>query len=153
MKVLMVCLGNICRSPMAEGVLRHLSKDRNVTLEIDSCGTNGFHNGEPADKRAIANLSEKGIDISDLRSRQIQKSDLDTFNQIFVMDKSNLENVLSMAESDAQRSKISLFLNESLPGQNLPVPDPYFGNDDGFEEVYQLINTASEAFLNKLDNE
>lgn len=111
--VLMVCLGNICRSPMAEGILR----DRNdqFQLHIDSCGTSGWHEGEPADRRSIQKLKEKGIDISDLRSRQLVRSDFENFDIIFVMDQSNFNDVTSLARNDKERGKVRMMLNE-IPG-------------------------------------
>lgn len=150
MKALMICLGNICRSPMAEGILRHRAKERGIQLELDSCGTNGLHNGEQADRRARATLDKKGIDISDLRSRQITRSDFDEFDELFVMDHSNLKNVLSLAQNADQEQKVKLFLNEAFPGEDRQVPDPYYGGDEGFESVYQMLSKAADNFLDRI---
>jgi len=152
MKVLMICLGNICRSPMAEGILRHKAEERGFTIKLDSCGTNGYHDGEGADPRAVKNLSQKGIGISDLRSRKFRVSDFDEFDRLFVMDQSNYDNIIALARNEADRNKVSLFLNEAFPGKNRIVPDPYFGGDEGFETVYHLLTAASDAFLNSLKN-
>ena len=153
MKALMICLGNICRSPMAEGVVRHLAKEKGIDIQLDSCGTNGFHDGESADRRAILNLKDKGIDISDIRSRKFRTDDFDKFDILFTMDLSNRETILSLARTENDRKKVKLFLNEAYPAKDLPVPDPYFGGDEGFESVYQLINKAASAFLNKIEHE
>jgi len=153
MKALMICLGNICRSPMAEGVVRHLAKEKGIDIQLDSCGTNGFHDGESADRRAILNLKDKGIDISDIRSRKFRTDDFDKFDILFTMDLSNRDTILSLARTENDRKKVKLFLNEAYPAKDLPVPDPYFGGDEGFESVYQLINKAASAFLNKIEHE
>ncbi len=153
MKALMICLGNICRSPMAEGVVRYLATERGLDIQLDSCGTNGFHDGESPDRRAMLNLKEKGIDISDLRSRKFRIDDFQNFDILFTMDLSNRDDILKLAQTDEDRKKVKLFLNEAHPGENLPVPDPYYGGDEGFESVYKLINEAATAFLNKIDHE
>ena len=153
MKALMICLGNICRSPMAEGVVRHLAKEKGIDIQLDSCGTNGFHDGESADRRAILNLKDKGIDISDIRSRKFRTDDFAKFDILFTMDLSNRDTILSLAKTENDRKKVKLFLNEAYPTKDLPVPDPYFGGDEGFESVYQLINKAASAFLNKIEHE
>lgn len=153
MKALMICLGNICRSPMAEGVVRHLAKEKGIDIQLDSCGTNGFHDGESADRRAILNLKDKGIDISDIRSRKFRTDDFAKFDILFTMDLSNRDTILSLAKTENDRKKVKLFLNEAYPAKDLPVPDPYFGGDEGFESVYQLINKAASAFLNKIEHE
>lgn len=153
MKALMICLGNICRSPMAEGIVRKLAADRGIDIQLDSCGTNGFHDGESPDSRATRNLKEKGIDISDLHSRKFRSTDFDKFDVLFTMDLSNRDTVLALAKTESDRKKVKLFLNEAHPGKDLPVPDPYYGGDEGFESVYQLINEAATAFLNKIEHE
>lgn len=138
---------------MAEGILRHKAAETGINLTLDSCGTNGYHNGEQADSRARANLQSKGIDISDLRSRQFRISDFEEFDILFVMDSSNKDDILDLARSNDDKNKVKLFLNESSPGENRNVPDPYYGGDDGFETVYHLLDTASESFLNKIQND
>ena len=152
MKALMICLGNICRSPMAEGIVRQLAEERGIEIQLDSCGTNGFHDGESPDSRAMSNLKEKGIDISDLRSRKFQSTDFDKFDILFTMDLSNRDTILALAKTENDRKKVRLFLNEAHPGKDLPVPDPYYGGEEGFESVYQLINEAATAFLNKIEH-
>jgi protein-tyrosine phosphatase len=151
MKVLLVCLGNICRSPMAEGILRDKARERGLRLTIDSAGTNRYHTGEAPDHRAVAKMKEHGHDITDLRARTIEPEDFGRFDRILVMDTSNLQNVLRVPHKTSHGSKVSLFLNEFQPQGNQSVPDPYFGGDDGFEDVYQMLDKACEAYLNTLD--
>lgn len=137
---------------MAEGILRHKAAERGINLTLDSCGTNGYHDGEGADKRAVKNLSQKGIDISDLRSRKFKTSDFDEFDRLFVMDQSNYDNIMALARNQADKDKVSLFLNEAYPNEHRVVPDPYFGGDEGFEHVYELLIKASDEFLNSIAN-
>jgi len=151
MKVLFVCLGNICRSPMAEGVLRTKAKEKSVSLEIDSCGTGDWHVGEAPDKRAQLCMKDHGYDISDLRARQFRIEDYDRFDHIFVMDKENYKNVVNLAPTNDHKKKVDMFLNLSHPGENRVVPDPYFGGADGFDDVYEMLASAAEAFLIETD--
>ncbi len=153
MKVLFVCLGNICRSPMAEGVLRTKAKERGLSLEIDSSGTGDWHVGEAPDKRAQRCMNDFGDDISDLRARQFKKSDFHYYDRIFVMDKSNYQNVVAQANDSAQKEKVELFLNLSHPGEDREVPDPYYGGNEGFKNVYNMLDEAAESFLNQVDEQ
>lgn len=148
MKILLVCLGNICRSPMGEGILRNEVTGRNLDWEIDSSGTGAWHVGEAPDIRARRKSKEKGIDISNLSARQFTQDDFDKFDVILVMDHQNKRDVLKLARDENDRKKVELILEYSHPGQNLSVPDPYW-NDDGFEQVYQLLKEASEKFIEK----
>ncbi|MDP1802399.1 MAG: low molecular weight protein-tyrosine-phosphatase [Bacteroidota bacterium] len=145
-KILFVCLGNICRSPLAEGIMLHLKNKYNLNVEIDSAGTAGYHIGEAPDKRTITNAKNNGVDLSSLRARQFDKKDLDIFDKIYVMDHSNLRNVLALAKDQKQKDKVSLFLNAVYPGKDLEVPDPYYGTEQGFEDVFQLVYKACEIF-------
>ncbi len=147
--VLMVCLGNICRSPMAEGILRERARKKGLPIETDSCGTSAWHQGEKADQRAIASMKMHGIDISDLRSRPFTAGDFDNFDFIFVMDRQNLTDILDLAQTAEHRNKVKLFLDESESTKVKEVPDPYYGGDQGFEEVYQLLSAATDSFLEK----
>ncbi len=124
-KVLMVCLGNICRSPVAEGVLRHVANKKGLKIIVDSAGTANYHVGESTDKRSIANAKKNGVDISMLRGRQFNVLDFDEFDYIFTMDESNLKNVLALAKTEEHKQKVDLLLNTAYPNKNLPVPDPY----------------------------
>ncbi|WP_396209227.1 low molecular weight protein-tyrosine-phosphatase [Flavobacterium sp.] len=142
MNILMVCLGNICRSPLAEGILRtKLTTD----FYIDSAGTGGWHVGQSPDVRSIETARNYNIDISHLKARKFSVSDFDTFDHIFVMDQSNYKDVLQLAPDGIAKSKVSLIL-----GPSKEVPDPYYGGQDGFEKVYHLLNQACEEIAKKL---
>ena len=146
-KILMVCLGNICRSPLAEGIMRSkLSED----FIVDSAGTGGWHAGELPDKRSISTAKGRGLDITNQRARQFKKSDFDTFDYIFVMDNSNYKDVLALAPNEVAKSKVKLILNEIFPGENVDVPDPYYGGQDGFENVFDMLDQACEEIARKL---
>ncbi len=146
----MVCLGNICRSPMAEGILRHKANQAGLTVEIDSCGTSNYHKGSGPDRRAIKCLKSKGIDISLLKARQFETEDFNSFDYIFAMDPQNLSNLKSLASGIDDVNKVSLFLELTHPKQNAPVPDPYWGGDKGFEHVFQLLDEACDKLIEKL---
>jgi protein-tyrosine phosphatase len=150
-KVLMVCLGNICRSPLAEGILK--SKVDSDLVYVDSAGTGGWHIGELPDARSIDVARVNGLDISDQKCRKFIEQDFDDFDWIYVMDKSNLRDVLAMADSSVRRSKVIMILNELEPGANLEVPDPYYGGANGFQHVYGLLDDACELISNRLNNE
>jgi protein-tyrosine phosphatase len=147
-KILMVCLGNICRSPLAEGILA--SKLDPTKFEVDSAGTAGYHVGELADRRSIITAKQHGLDISYQRSRKFVKNDFQTFEYIFAMDQSNYNNILALAETEEDRSKVHLILNQISPNSNAEVPDPYYGGDQGFENVYQMLNEACSIFAEKI---
>lgn len=146
----MVCLGNICRSPMAEGILRHKLSDLNIDVEIDSAGTGNYHIGAHPDHRAVKCLKQKGIDISTLRARQFVYQDFTRFDIIYAMDASNYKNIVALAKTDAEKSNVKMYLNEAWPGQDRAVPDPWFGDADGFEEVFEMLEAASEACAKSL---
>lgn len=146
-KILMVCLGNICRSPLAEGILK--SKLSNSFL-VDSAGTASYHIGSAPDKRSIAVARKYGLDISNLRGRQFSVSDFDTFDYIYVMDESNFENVVKLARNDKDISKVKMILNEVYPNQDYDVPDPYYGGDNGFENVYKMLDEACDKIAEDL---
>ena len=144
----MVCLGNICRSPLAEGVLKHKIQQQNLDWYVDSAGTGGWHSGELPDKRSI-NLARKyGIDITEQRARQIKSVDLDNFDWILTMDYSNFQDVRRMAKSPQQKEKVKMILNFSRPDSDEEVPDPYY--DNRFELVYTLLDEACDAVIKAL---
>jgi protein-tyrosine phosphatase len=152
-KILMVCLGNICRSPLAEGILRHQLNEAGMTgIEIDSAGTSGWHTGEHPDRRSILNARSHGVDISKLVSRQFRHEDFDRFDRIYVMDASNYRDVISMARTELHRQKVEFLLNVKWPGKNMAVPDPYYGGEDGFENVFRLLEEACKAIVDELRN-
>ncbi|MBP9847916.1 MAG: low molecular weight phosphotyrosine protein phosphatase [Flavobacterium sp.] len=146
-KILMVCLGNICRSPLAEGIMRaKLSKD----FIVDSAGTGGWHAGELPDKRSISTAKNRGLDITNQRARQFKISDFNTFDYIYVMDNSNYKDVMALAPNEEVKSKVKLILNELFPNENVDVPDPYYGGQDGFENVFNMLNEACDVIAGKL---
>lgn len=150
MKVLMVCLGNICRSPMAQGILEHKISAENLDIQVDSTGTASYHVGEEPDSRSISKCAEYGIDISHYRGRQFTVKDFADFDRIFAMDTSNYNNILALAESEEQAKKVDLMLNLSQPNDKASVPDPYYGGDQGFEHVYQLLDEACDVLIDQL---
>ena len=143
-KILMVCLGNICRSPLAEGIMLKLISENNINMRVDSAGTSNYHIDEAPDKRTISNAAQHHVDLTSLRARQFKVSDFEKFDKIYVMDKSNLANVLALTSNDAHKIKVDLLLNTSHPNQDLEVPDPYFGVEQGFEDVFNLIYKACQ---------
>ncbi|GAA4818412.1 low molecular weight protein-tyrosine-phosphatase [Litoribaculum gwangyangense] len=149
-KILMVCLGNICRSPLAEGILK--SKLEKGSIIVDSAGTANYHFGSAPDKRSINIARKYGLDISNLKARQFQVSDFDTFDFIYVMDESNYNNVTKLARNDSDIHKINFILNEVYPNQNYDVPDPYYGGEEGFENIYKMLDEACDSIANKLKN-
>ena len=150
MKILMVCLGNICRSPLAEGILLAKVNSRGLDIKVDSAGTGGWHVGQGPDHRALAIANKYGIDISQQQARQFSSTDFEDFDIIYAMDDSNLSDIVSLANSNKDLEKVQLILNEINPEDNTPVPDPYYGGDDGFEKVYQLLDAACEIITKKI---
>ena len=150
MKILMVCLGNICRSPMAEGLLSQKVTNHKLPIEVDSAGTSGYHIGESPDSRMIETAKSFGVNIENLKARQFIVSDFDTFDFIYAMDASNYANIILLARTDADRNKVHLILNELEPGKNLEVPDPYFGGEKGFIEVFKMLDEATDQIIKKI---
>ena len=150
MNVLMVCLGNICRSPLAEGILKN--KVDSTQIFVDSAGTAGYHVGNAPDSRSIKIAKDHGIDISTQRCRKFTVSDFDTFDLIYAMDKSNYENIIALARNKADTKKVNLLLNE-IDLMNKEVPNPYYDSEDGFEKVFQLINQACNVLAARLENQ
>ncbi|WP_417671315.1 low molecular weight protein-tyrosine-phosphatase [Roseibium sp.] len=145
--ILFVCLGNICRSPLAEGVFHHVLSEagNDLQMHLDSAGTGAWHAGNPPDPRSIEVAAKYGIDISAQRARQVVTEDFDRFDLILAMDKSNLRNLRSL-QPKTSRAMVRLFL--ASPATD--VPDPYYGHDDGFETVYQMLHAGSRALLSEL---
>ncbi len=147
-KIVMVCLGNICRSPLAEGILASkLPQDKFI---VDSAGTGSWHIGQSPDERSIAVAKKNGLDISNQRGRQFSSADFDTFDYIFVMDNSNYENVIALAKTNEQKEKVKLIMNELTPEQNKDVPDPYFVMHNGFDIVYNMLDEVCDVIAQKL---
>ena len=151
-KILFVCLGNICRSPLAKGIMLHLIKKYNLACEVDSAGTAKYHVGEKPDRRTILSAQKNGVDLSDLRARQFSREDFGIFDQILVMDKSNLKNVVSLATSDAHKQKVELFLHAAKQTTIKEVPDPYYGSEQDFDAVFKLVFDACEQLCLSIQN-
>lgn len=149
-KILMVCLGNICRSPLAEGILREKTNQLGISVLIDSAGTSNYHIGEHPDKRTVANALKHGVDISKLKGRQFTTADFDQFDTIFVMDSSNYANVIALARNENDIKKVELILNRLHPNENRAVPDPYFGGEQGFEDVFVLLDRVCSQIASRL---
>ena len=147
-RFLMVCLGNICRSPLAEGILK--SKVDTSLVFVDSAGTGNYHIGGLPDRRSIDVAQKYAIDITDQRCRQFSVEDFDDFDLIYVMDNSNRRDVMSLARSEGDKQKVKMILNELFPNENVDVPDPYNGGDKGFENVYQMLEKACSVLAQKI---
>jgi len=144
----MVCLGNICRSPLAEGILQSkVSAD----VKVDSSGTAAYHVGELPDSRSIAVAKKYGIDLTNQRARKFTVNDFDTFDLIYAMDESNYQDILTLARNTEEKLKVKLILNEVDLNSNQSVPDPYYGGNNGFENVYQLLDEACQIIANKIE--
>lgn len=147
MKVLMVCLGNICRSPMAEGVLRQLAQERGIHLEVDSAGTANYHVGEAPDPRARAAIKRHGGNIEALRGRQVSIHDFERFDIILAMDGSNERDLLRIAPTDTARMKVRRMMAFAADQGTGEVPDPYYGPDSGFDDVHRMLVAACKGLL------
>ena len=147
-KILMVCLGNICRSPLAEGILASkLPKDK---FTVDSAGTGSWHIGHAPDERSIAVAKKNKLDISKQKGRQFTPSDFDFFDYIYVMDNSNYSDVMELSKNQEQKNKVQLILNELFPNENVDVPDPYYGVPNGFDAVYKMLDEVCDLIALKL---
>lgn len=146
--ILMVCLGNICRSPLAEGILA--SKLPKEKFHVDSAGTGSWHVGHAPDKRSISTAKKNGLDICNQKGRQFSIKDFDNFDYIFVMDYSNYNDVIHLAKNESQKQKVQLILNSIFPDENVDVPDPYYGMANGFDQVYKMLDDACEVIAKNL---
>ena len=151
-KILLVCMGNICRSPMAEGLVRHKARERGMDVSTDSAGTIDSHAGEAPDPRAQKCMADHGIDISDLRARQVRPSDFRDFDLLLAMDMSNLKGLRRIAPDDGALDKARLIMDFAPDNALDEVPDPYYGGQEGFEEVYRMLDEACENLLNRLQD-
>jgi len=151
-RVLFVCLGNICRSPLAEGVFRDKVRAAGLDglIDIDSAGTGAWHVGNPPDRRMIATAKRQGVDISAQRARQFVDTDLADFDHILAMDKSNLHDILFLDAGDDFGHRVTLFRQWDPEPGDYEVPDPYYGGDAGFEHVYEIVDRTAEALLKGL---
>ncbi len=153
-RVLLVCMGNICRSPTAEGVLRLLLRNNNLgdVVEVDSAGTHGYHVGEAPDSRTQRAAALRGYNLSQLRARKVARQDLDYFDLVLAMDKSNLDNLLRMA-SPEQQSRIKLFMSYAKNFDDEEVPDPYYGLGHGFDLVLDMVEDAALGLIEQIKKE
>ena len=145
MKILMVCLGNICRSPLAHGILNNKAENENIDIDVDSAGTSTYHIGLPPDSRSINIASNYNIDISSQRAREFTRNDFKKFDIIYAMDSSNYNHIIGMARDNNEINKVKLILHK-----NRDVPDPYTGGDDGFEDVFIMLDDACNRIINEL---
>ena len=145
----MVCLGNICRSPLAEGILK--AKTNHLDVVVDSAGTAAYHVGEKPDIRSIEIANKYGIDLTSQRARQFSVNDFDEFDKIYAMDSSNYANIISLARDERDRNKVDVILNESNPKSFQSVPDPYYGGDNGFQNVYEMLEEACDIITQNLE--
>ena len=148
----MVCLGNICRSPMADGLLRQKVSLNNLDIEVDSAGTANYHVGAAPDPRMIKTGAKNGTPIDFLRARQFSKHDFTSFDYILVMDKSNYTNVCALAPDESSKNKVYLILDFLSEASIEEVPDPYYGTATDFQYVYDLLDSATDSFLAQLKN-
>ena len=148
-RILMVCKGNICRSPLAQGLLASKASKAQLPWLIDSAGTGNWHIGKLPDQRSIKVAESNDLDITDQRARQFSKDDFSNFDHIYVMDKENQKIVLSMAQSEKDQSKVDLIMNELYPGQNLDVPDPFHDGKEQFDQVFKVLNLVTDEMIKK----
>jgi len=148
-KILMVCLGNICRSPLAEGILK--TKVNTDEVHVESAGTGDYHIGHSPDERSVKIAQKHGIDITDQRGRQFDVSDFDRFDLIFAMDNFNYQDIIKLARNEEDKEKVRLILNQVLPGEHCDVPDPYTGGIDGFKRVYEMLDQACDKIAEELN--
>ena len=151
MKILMVCLGNICRSPLAEGILQKKIEQAGLSWQVDSAGTNGYHIGEAPHSLSQKVALQNGIDISRQLSRKFVKEDIDRFDKIYAMADDVVDEMKMIARNKFDAAKVDLLLNENYPGQNRDVPDPWSGPEADYHEVYELIEKACDALIKKYD--
>jgi len=150
MKILIVCLGNICRSPLAQGVLQQKCEIAGLDVKVESAGTSGYHVGESPHKYAVQVAQENSIDISAYSSTVFKAADFDHFDFIYAMDHNNYLDIKKMSSDKWNESKIDLFLNALYPGKNEEMPDPWYGGYEDFKQVYRLIDEASECIIAKI---
>ena len=148
MKILMVCLGNICRSPLAEGILQHKASATGLNWVVESAGTNGYHTGEPPHHLSIKVAELNNIDISNQRSRRFVAEDFERYDKIYAMAEDVMDDMKRIAKNKFDAQKTDLLLNELFPQQNRDVPDPWYGPEKGYHDVFDLIDKACEKIIN-----
>jgi protein-tyrosine phosphatase len=153
MKILFVCLGNICRSPLAEGILAEKARKLALDVEVDSCGFESFHRGDPADPRSVAVAKAHGISLNGHTARMFTVRDFDHYDRIYVMDRTNFNDVMGVARDTEDEQKVDYIMNLVHPGEDRPVPDPWYGGQNGFEKVYDMLDQACEALVREIDRD
>jgi len=153
MKILMVCLGNICRSPLAEGILQHKAKEAGLNWQVDSAGTGNYHIGDPPHvlSQKVAKLN--GIDISKQQCRQFVKEDMLRFDKIYAIDSELYDNIKKISGELWDESKVDLLMNEAYPGKNLDVPDPWYGTEVNYHHVFKMVSEACDIIIEKYKNQ
>jgi protein-tyrosine phosphatase len=149
MKILMVCLGNICRSPMAEGILQEKAWKAGLNWSVESAGTNGYHIGEPPHRLSIKVAKQNGIDIGKQRSRRFIADDFDQYDRIYAMAADVLEDMKRISRHKFDPGKVSLFLDEAYPGKGGDVPDPWYGDEPDYHEVFEILDKACDSIIKK----
>ncbi|MEO7989132.1 MAG: low molecular weight protein-tyrosine-phosphatase [Chryseolinea sp.] len=152
-KIVFVCLGNICRSPLAEAIFKEKVKAKMIAhyFEVDSCGTSNYQIGDQPDSRTIANASKHGIYMNHI-ARQLKKSDLDYFDLIVAMDGKNLQHIVNLAENDTHRNKVLLIRDFDVHAKGADVPDPYYGGEKNFQEVFEILDRSVESFIQNIES-
>jgi protein-tyrosine phosphatase len=150
MKILFVCLGNICRSPLAEGIMKDKISKAGLDAEVDSAGFESFHVGDPADPRSAGIAMQHGISLNGHVARKFTARDFDRYDRIYVMDRYNYRDVISLVRDESDHRKVDFILNLSHPGENREVPDPYYGGKDGFEKVYNMLDEACGVLADEI---
>lgn len=149
MKILMVCLGNICRSPLAEGILKHKVKEAGLPWKVESAGTNSYHIGEPPHKLSQKVAKLNGVDICDQRARRFKPSDLEEYDLLYAMSKDVIDDMKEIAGAKWNENKVKLLMDELYPGQQSDVPDPWYGPEPGYHEVYKMIDAACNKIMQR----
>jgi protein-tyrosine phosphatase len=152
-KILFVCTGNICRSPLAEGILKDKLRKKNITADVDSAGLEDFHVGDPPDQRAILTAKKRGIDITGHKGRRFKTDDFDDFDKIYIMDSYHYLNLSGMSRNDKDLEKIDYIMNAVEPGKNIPVQDPWYDGLNAFEKVYAQLDQACEKIAEWIRNQ
>ncbi len=152
-KIVFVCLGNICRSPLAEAIFKDKVKAKNIAhyFEVDSCGTSNYQIGDQPDSRTIANAAKHGISMNHI-ARQLKKRDLDYFDLIVAMDSKNHQHIMSLAEGEVHQNKIILMRDFDLQAKGADVPDPYYGGEKNFQEVFEILDRSIESFIQDVES-
>jgi protein-tyrosine phosphatase len=149
MKILMVCLGNICRSPLAEGILQHKANKAGLNWKVESAGTNHYHIGEPPHKLSQKVAKLNGIDICEQRARRFVANDFDRYDKIYALADDVLDEIRDIAGKNYDPSKVDLLMNELYPGEDRSVPDPWYGTEPGYHEVYKLLDAVCNKIIER----